>query len=120
MHVVDASRIARFPNFSDLPAEELDELAAAMREVEVEAGATIVTVDDYGTAIYFIEEGAAEYDFLHGDESYKFRWSSEVRPLFRIELYPPGVVGRMHRDSVMAVAATKQLVKRALNAPLNR
>ena len=60
MHVVDASRIARFPNFSDLPAEELDELAAAMREVEVEAGATIVTVDDYGTAIYFIEEGTAE------------------------------------------------------------
>ena len=67
-----------------------------------------------------IEEGAAEYDFLHGDESYKFRWSSEVRPLFRMELYPPGVVGRMHRDSVMAVAATKQLVKRALHAPLNR
>ena len=67
-----------------------------------------------------IEEGAAEYDFLHGDESYKFLWSNEVRPLFRIELYPPGVVGRMHRDSVMAVAATKQLVKRALNAPLNR
>ena len=57
---VDASRIARFPNISDLPAEELDELAAAMREVEVEAGATIVTVDDYGTAIYFIEEGTAE------------------------------------------------------------
>ena len=60
MHVVDASGIARFPNFSDLPAEELDELAAAMREIEVEAGATIVTVDDYGTAIYFIEEGTAE------------------------------------------------------------
>jgi CRP-like cAMP-binding protein len=60
MHVVDASGIARFPNFSDLPAEELDEVAAAMREVEVEAGATIVTVDDYGTAIYFIEEGTAE------------------------------------------------------------
>ena len=60
MHVVDASRIARFPNLADLPAEELDEVAAAMKEVEVEAGATIVTVDDYGTAIYFIEEGTAE------------------------------------------------------------
>ena len=60
MLVVDASGIARFPNFSDLPAEELDEVAAAMREVEVVVGATIVTVDDYGTAIYFIEEGTAE------------------------------------------------------------
>ena len=60
MRVVDSSGIARFPNFSDLPAEELDEVAAAMREVEVEVGATIVTVDDYGTAIYFIEEGTAE------------------------------------------------------------
>jgi len=58
--VVDASRIARFPNFADLPAEELEELAAVMSEVEVEGGATVITVDDYGTAIYFIEEGTAE------------------------------------------------------------
>jgi CelD/BcsL family acetyltransferase involved in cellulose biosynthesis len=61
-----------------------------------------------------IEEGAAQYDLLHGDESYKFLWANQVRPLFRIELYPPGVVGRMHRDSVVAVAATKKIVKRAL------
>jgi CRP-like cAMP-binding protein len=60
MQVVDASRIARFPNFADLPAEELDEVAAAMSEVKVEAGATVITVDDYGTAIYFIEEGTAD------------------------------------------------------------
>jgi len=31
-----------------------------MREVEVEAGANIVTLDDYGTAIYFIEQGEAD------------------------------------------------------------
>ena len=31
-----------------------------MREVEVEAGAEVVTRDDYGSAIYFIEEGEAE------------------------------------------------------------
>jgi len=67
-----------------------------------------------------IEEGAAEYDLLHGDESYKFLWANEVRPLSRIELYPPGVIGRMHRDGVVAVAATKRIVKRALHAPLNR
>mgnify|MGYP003290195489 CR=1 FL=1 len=31
-----------------------------MREVEVEAGANVVTLDDYGTAIYFIEQGEAD------------------------------------------------------------
>ena len=66
--VVDASRIARFLNLADLPAEELEELAAAMSEVELEAGATVITVDDYGTAIYFIEEGAAQVLDDHGEE----------------------------------------------------
>ena len=67
-----------------------------------------------------IEERATEYDLLHGDETYKSLWTKTVRPLFRIELYPPGVIGRMHRDGVAAVAATKRIVKRALYAPLNR
>ena len=31
-----------------------------MSEVEVEAGAEVVTVDDYGTAVYFIEQGQAD------------------------------------------------------------
>ena len=31
-----------------------------MREVDVEADARVVTVDDYGTAIYFIEQGEAD------------------------------------------------------------
>jgi CRP-like cAMP-binding protein len=54
------SRIAAFPDFATLPAEELDELAAALSELEVEAGATVITLDDYGTAIYFIEQGEAD------------------------------------------------------------
>jgi CelD/BcsL family acetyltransferase involved in cellulose biosynthesis len=37
-----------------------------------------------------IEEGAEEYDFLHGDESYKFHWAKETRELSRIRLFPPG------------------------------
>jgi CRP/FNR family transcriptional regulator, cyclic AMP receptor protein len=60
--------MARFPNFADLPADELDELAAAITEVEVEADTTVVTVDDYGTAIYFIEEGTADV-LDDGDEA---------------------------------------------------
>ena len=40
-----------------------------------------------------IEEGAGEYDFLHGDEEYKSRWTPERRELGRLELYPPGPYG---------------------------
>jgi CRP/FNR family transcriptional regulator, cyclic AMP receptor protein len=57
---VETSRIAAFSVFADLPAPELDELAAAMNEVEVEAGVSVVTLDDYGTAIYFVEQGQAD------------------------------------------------------------
>jgi len=57
---VDSSRIAAFPDFANLPADELDELAAALREVDVDAGAHVITIDDYGTTIYFIEDGEAE------------------------------------------------------------
>jgi CRP-like cAMP-binding protein len=57
---VDSSRITAFPDFAALPAEQLDELAAVLNEVEIEAGAHVITVDDYGSAIYFIEEGEAD------------------------------------------------------------
>lgn len=57
---MDSSRIAAFPDFAGLPAEELDVLAGVMHEVEVDAGANVITLDDYGTAIYFIEQGEAD------------------------------------------------------------
>jgi CRP-like cAMP-binding protein len=57
---MDASRLAAFPLFADLPAAELDEVAAAMREAEADAGSRVITVDDYGAAIYFVEQGEAD------------------------------------------------------------
>ena len=57
---VDKTRIAAVSFVADLPAAELDELAAAMSEVEVEAGAEVISLDNYGTAIYFIEQGHAD------------------------------------------------------------
>lgn len=57
---MDTSRIASVQVLADLPEAELDELATAMSEVEVEAGTKVVSVDDYGTAIYFIEQGEAD------------------------------------------------------------
>ena len=57
---METSRIAALTVFAELPEAELDELAAAMSEVAVDAGTNVVTVDDYGSAIYFIEEGGAD------------------------------------------------------------
>jgi CRP-like cAMP-binding protein len=57
---MDVSRIASLSAFADLPADELDALAGAMQEVEVDAGATVIRADDYGTAIYFVEDGQAD------------------------------------------------------------
>jgi CRP-like cAMP-binding protein len=65
---VDTSRIAAFQELADLPAPELDELAAVMAEVDVRAADTILTLDDYGTSVYFIEEGAAQVLDDHGEE----------------------------------------------------
>jgi CRP/FNR family transcriptional regulator, cyclic AMP receptor protein len=66
---VDTNRISAIPVFADLPAAELDELAAVVSEVEVEAGAKVVTLDDYGTAIYFIEQGEADVLNEGGEET---------------------------------------------------
>ena len=57
---MDASRIAAFQVFAEIPATELDEIAAVMTEVEPEAGTTIVSRGDNGYVIYFIEEGTAD------------------------------------------------------------
>jgi CRP-like cAMP-binding protein len=61
---VDPGRIAPFQDFADLPADELDELADAMNEVEVEAGANVVTLegnadvlDDDGEPTEFLGPG---------------------------------------------------------------
>jgi CRP-like cAMP-binding protein len=66
---VDASRLAAFPVVADLPEAELRELASAMRDVEIEAGAAVTSVDDYGTAIYFVEQGEADVRTDGGEET---------------------------------------------------
>jgi CRP-like cAMP-binding protein len=74
---VDSSRLAAFPDFAALPAEEVDELAAAMSVVEIEAGANIITADDFGTAIYFIEQGEADV-LGEGGEAKEFVGAGDV------------------------------------------
>ena len=57
---METSRIAAFPVFADLPEAELDELAGAVHELAVAERSTIVNVDDYGDAVYLVEEGTAD------------------------------------------------------------
>ena len=57
---MEASRIAGFSALSDVPPVELAELAEATVELEVDPGTSVVTLDDHGTAVYFIEDGEAE------------------------------------------------------------
>jgi CelD/BcsL family acetyltransferase involved in cellulose biosynthesis len=46
-----------------------------------------------------IEEGAREYDLLHGAERYKFLWAREARELSRLELYPAGLRGSLWKTA---------------------
>ncbi len=59
-----------------------------------------------------IEEGAGEYDFLHGDEPYKFHWAQDVRELQRLELYPPRLGGWLGRSAVETGRAARRLARR--------
>lgn len=47
-----------------------------------------------------LEEGAVEYDLLHGDESYKFLWTDQGRDLSRLELCPPNSSGLLYRQAI--------------------
>ena len=53
-----------------------------------------------------LEDGAAEYDFLHGAEPYKFLWTQQVRALNQVELYPPTARGlvSMHLTELSRLA----------------
>ncbi len=56
------------------------------------------------TIRHAIEEGATEYDFLHGTEPYKFRWARRVRDLTRLDLFGTGARGAACR-SVAAISS---------------
>ncbi len=61
-----------------------------------------------------LEEGAEEFDLLHGSESYKFHWARETRHLARIEAYPPGARGLLLRKAVGVDRAGRRIARRVL------
>jgi CelD/BcsL family acetyltransferase involved in cellulose biosynthesis len=65
-----------------------------------------------------IEEGAAEFDFLHGAEPYKFRWTRHAHNLLRLDLFPPGMHGRIQRRLVATGAVVRKTARRLLGDAL--
>jgi len=61
-----------------------------------------------------IEEGAEEYDLLHGDGDYKRHWSSQSRELGRLEIYPPHARGWICRSSAALEQASRRVARRVL------
>lgn len=47
-----------------------------------------------------MEEGLEVYDFLHGDEDYKYRWTQEARELVKIDLFPPSLRGAVCQSAM--------------------
>jgi CelD/BcsL family acetyltransferase involved in cellulose biosynthesis len=61
-----------------------------------------------------IEEGALEYDFLHGDEEYKFHWASANRDLGRTEVFPAHTRARLFRHAIHLNRAARRMARRVL------
>jgi CelD/BcsL family acetyltransferase involved in cellulose biosynthesis len=64
-----------------------------------------------------LEEGATEFDLLHGCEEYKFHWARNRRELGRIEAFPPHVRGAVYRHCIRANRTARRLVRRMLLSP---
>ena len=63
-----------------------------------------------------IQEGAAEFDLLHGDERYKFLWARAAHPLTGLELYPPSLLGAISRTTGDVCRAARALGRRAFSS----
>jgi CelD/BcsL family acetyltransferase involved in cellulose biosynthesis len=61
-----------------------------------------------------IEEGADEYDMLHGSEAYKFHWADKTREIGRLELYPRRLLGSWCHKSAALTRAARRTVRQVL------
>ncbi len=59
-----------------------------------------------------LDEGAAEFDLLHGEESYKLHWAKRSRRLFRLSVFPGGGLGHLARAGASARESARRLMRR--------
>jgi CelD/BcsL family acetyltransferase involved in cellulose biosynthesis len=62
-----------------------------------------------------VAEAATEFDMLYGCEPYKLLWARELRTLERLELFPPGIAGRLQRWSADTRHTIRTLARRTLS-----
>jgi CelD/BcsL family acetyltransferase involved in cellulose biosynthesis len=62
-----------------------------------------------------IDEGLAEFDLLYGSETYKSAWTSTVRPLTRIDLFPAHLGGRLHQRALETERTLRALARRVVS-----
>jgi CelD/BcsL family acetyltransferase involved in cellulose biosynthesis len=61
------------------------------------------------TIRHAFSEGAKEYDFLHGDEGYKYVWSNSVRELLSLNIFPVGFKGYLCKRTVALRNSVKDI-----------
>lgn len=63
-----------------------------------------------------MEEGVKEYDFLHGEEEYKFHWTRSTRELQCLDLFPPRYLGLAYRALDGLSRTVRRSARRVINA----
>jgi CelD/BcsL family acetyltransferase involved in cellulose biosynthesis len=63
-----------------------------------------------------IDEGLSEFDLLYGGEAYKSAWTTDARPLARLDMFPAHVGGRVHRHAVETERNLRAFARRVLSA----
>jgi CelD/BcsL family acetyltransferase involved in cellulose biosynthesis len=66
------------------------------------------------TIRHSIEDNATEFDFLHGNEEYKFRWARDSRDLKCIEVYPQTLAGSLAMQWNQASRAARRMSRHVI------
>lgn len=61
-----------------------------------------------------IEEGIEKFDFLHGEEEYKYLWTSGQHELIRITCVPPGIFGATYSRVMALRKSLRRLIRNFL------
>ena len=59
-----------------------------------------------------IEEGATEFDLLCGEESYKWLWADDKRPLSHVDLFPARLGGWVYQRTIETTSRVRALARR--------
>ena len=67
-----------------------------------------------------IAEGLAEFDLLWGGEAYKSAWTSDKRPLVRLDVFPPHLGGRVQQRAVETERTLRVFARRVISGHVSQ